>query len=121
MTTINPATRPMPTPDEVQELLLFLAANHDVAQADGLREKAERFQTMLRTAKALAAKSTESQVPARTRLGYVIAPLRRNETGDMEPCPVHGPFDTKEAATKEAEQMGYPSPDRVFIRPLYAR
>jgi hypothetical protein len=121
MPTIAPAVRPMPTNEEVHELIMFLAANHDVAVADGLHEKAERFQTMLRTAKALSAKASETEVEPNTRLGYVIAPVHGNEVGELEACPVHGPFETKDEARAAAALMDYSQPDRVFIRPLYAR
>ncbi|MFF2053723.1 hypothetical protein ACFVU2_19120 [Leifsonia sp. NPDC058194] len=120
MPTIDAAIRPLPTEEEVHELIVFLAANHDVAVADGLHEKAERFQTMLRTAKALSAKASESEVAPRTRLGYVIAPVHGNEVGELEACPVHGPFETKDEARAAAELMNYSQPDRVFVRPLYA-
>ena len=78
MPTIAPAVRPMPSTEDVHELIVFLAANHDVAVADGLHEKAARFETMLRTAKALSAKASESEAEPRTRIGYVIAPVRGN-------------------------------------------
>lgn len=121
MPTIDAAVRPMPTTEDVHELIVFLAANHDVAVADGLKDKAERFHKMLTTAKALSAKASESEVPPSTRLGYVIAPVHGNEKGELEACPVHGPFETKDEARAAAELMDYPQPDRVFIRPLYAR
>lgn len=42
------------TRSEVQDLLGFLAANVDVARADGKHDKACRFQALLKTAKTLA-------------------------------------------------------------------
>lgn len=38
---------------ETQDLLTYLAANVDVARADGRHDKAARFQGLLKTAKAL--------------------------------------------------------------------
>lgn len=33
---------------------------------------------------------------------------------------VYGPFDTKQAAQDERDAMGFPHPEQVFVRPVYA-
>lgn len=49
---------PEPSKDEVQDLLQFLAANADVARADGNTEKANRYRKLLDTVRSLAEHAT---------------------------------------------------------------
>lgn len=53
MSFVNKPSLPMPTTEEVRELVTFLAANVSVSNIDGNHEKAVRFQALLDTANAL--------------------------------------------------------------------
>jgi hypothetical protein len=51
--------RPLPTPSQIRDLTLFLAANIGVSQADKDHEKAAGYQAMLDTVHALAERTVD--------------------------------------------------------------
>ncbi|MCI4659769.1 hypothetical protein [Cryobacterium zhongshanensis] len=59
MSPVRPPALPMPTKAEVLELVSFLAANVAVSQEDGHPEKADRYQALLDTVKALAERAVD--------------------------------------------------------------
>ncbi|ROR76103.1 hypothetical protein SAMN06295974_3749 [Plantibacter flavus] len=60
MITVTHSGLPMPTPKEVRDLTIFLAANADVADADGDHVKAERFREMRLTVAGLAERAIDT-------------------------------------------------------------
>lgn len=60
--SLRPSTSPSadqrPEPSDIRELLHYLAANVDVARADGDHQKAETFRRFSTTVTALAAQAT---------------------------------------------------------------
>lgn len=66
---------PMPTQDEIQELILFLAANVSVMHDDGKPEKAERYQAMQNTVQGLAQRAVDLSEITRV----VVAPEAHND------------------------------------------
>lgn len=115
MTSPAPATihaaPTAPSPQDVQELIEFLAANVDVSRIDGLHDKVERYAAFLGTVKALAGQSYQ----------YVIVSLHRIGDGLMEPGATWGPYSSKELAQEALNAMSFPSPEWVHIRRLHTR
>jgi hypothetical protein len=69
----------MPTKAEVLELVTFLAANVSVSQEDGLPEKADHYQALLDTAKALAERAVDLSAISRVVVVATQAFVRKDD------------------------------------------